>query len=241
MAGIDGICLEHFIYSHVSLVDHLTSLFNMILLHGYVPRNFGTGIIIPILKDRHGDASILENYRGITLSTILSKVLEVCIKGKLSQFLVTNDVQFGFKKGHGCHHAVYMVQNVVDYFRKRGSTVFIATLDASKAFDRVDHGCLFSKLIERGVPRCLAAVLYEWYGKLSSVVRWYDYVSKSFEVKAGVRQGGILSPILFNVYMDDLTYVLRVDGHGCFINRTFLGCIMYADDILLLSASVGGL
>jgi hypothetical protein len=133
------------------------------------------------------------------------------------------------------------VQQIVDFFRKRGSLVFIATLDASKAFDRIDHRCLFNKLNERGVPSCLTEVLSNWYSKLTAMVRWNNCLSMSFNIRAGVRQGGILSPLLFNVYMDDLSTQLSLCGSGCHINRKFVGCVMYADDILLMSASVRGL
>jgi hypothetical protein len=93
----------------------------------------------------------------------------------------------------------------------------------------------------RGIPECFVAVLSNWYSKLSSVVRWQNNLSSTFAVKSGVRQGGILSPILFNVYTDELSVWLQECGHGCVINKQFVGCVMYADDVLLISASIGGL
>ena len=72
-------------------------------------------------------------------------------------------------------------------------------------------------------------------------MRWNSVYSSEYKVFAGVRQGGILSPILFNVYVDNLIEELKHSGYGCYIGRTFFGCIMYADDLLLLSPSVNGL
>ena len=92
-------------------------------------------------------------------------------------------------------------------------------------------------MLARNVPHCFAAILRDWYSKLTSVVRWNGVLSSSFAVTCGVRQGGILSPILFNVYVDEL---MR-SGYGCYVNRTFIGCLMYADDLLLLSPTVGSM
>ena len=62
-----------------------------------------------------------------------------------------------------------------------------------------------------------------------------------FKVLSGVRQGGILSLILFNMYVDDLIEALKANGDGCDVRKCYIGCIMYADDLLLLSPSVTGL
>ena len=75
---------------------HLCNLFNLIIQHGYVPAQFGSGIIIPLIKDRLGDATKLDNYRGITLSCVISKIFEFCVSSKYGNFLTSNDLQFGF-------------------------------------------------------------------------------------------------------------------------------------------------
>ena len=94
-------------------------------------------------------------------------------------------------------------------------------------------------MLAHNIPHCFAAILRDWYSKLTSVVRWNGVLSRSFAVTCGVRQGGILSPILFNVYVDELIELLRDSSCGCCVNRTFIGCLMYADDLLLLSPTVG--
>ena len=91
------------------------------------------------------------------------------------------------------------------------------------------------------IPHCSAAILRDWYGKLTSVIRWNGVLSSSSAVTYGARQGGILSPILFNVYVDELIELLRDSGYSCYVNRTFIGCLMYADDLLVLSPTVGGM
>ena len=96
---------------------------------------------------------------------------------------------------------------------------------------------LFSKLIDRKVPICLLKVLTSWYSKCNAMVRWGSSLSRSFAVKAGVRQGCVLSPYLFAVYIDHLICALENSGHGRVIHGVYLGCIVYADDILFTSHS----
>ena len=125
--------------------------------------------------------------------------------------------------------------------RDSGSTVYFSALDASKAFDRVTHSKLFDKTIERNVPHCFIRVFHNWYSKLVSVVKWNGVFSYPFSVYCGVRQGGVLSPLLFNIYVDDLIHQLEASNYGCCVFGQFFGCIMYADDLFLLSASVTGI
>src|SRR5207244_8384946 len=80
--------------------------------------------------------------------------------------------------------------------------------------------------------------IINWYSKLSVVVRWCGYDSSPMTVPSGVRQGGILSPLLFNLYVNCILTNLRRMDKGCHIRNLFLGCMMYADDLLLISASV---
>ena len=101
-SGADGITTERLRHAHPSIVLHLKQLFNLILLHGYVPDEFGRGIIVPLLKDRHGDTGKLDNYRGITTSSVISKVFEVCVCSKFGEFLTSHVLQFGYKKNISC-------------------------------------------------------------------------------------------------------------------------------------------
>ena len=124
----------------------MCKLFNLVLQHGYVPASFGAGIIIPLVKDRLGDISKVDNYRAITVGCVISKAFELCISNKFGNFLTSHELQFGFKKDIGCANAVYVVQQIVEHFNSRGSSVYISSLDASKAFDRVNHSILFNKI-----------------------------------------------------------------------------------------------
>ena len=85
-------------------------------------------------------------------------------------------------------HMHCFLYRVVDYFSTHGSTVYMASLDASKAFDRVNHIKLFNRLIDRGLPSHVIKILINWYGKIFCTVKWKNNLSCLFSVKSGIRQ-----------------------------------------------------
>ena len=125
--------------------------------------------------------------------------------------------------------------------RSLNGCICMCFLDASKAFDRVKHSVLFSKLVRRGVPGYIVRLLCYWYDRQAMCVIWGNSLSDPFHVNNGVRQGGILSPYLFNVYMDDLSQSLNCCKTGCLSGEIMINHLMYADDLVLLSPSATGL
>ncbi len=107
--------------------------------------------LVPIPKGQK-DPTISDNYRPIALSPTVSKALEWVILLEFSQFFVTNDLQFGFKKGMSTSLCTGLLKNTISHYIHRGSNVFSCFLDASKAFDLVNHCTLFKKLMARGLP-----------------------------------------------------------------------------------------
>jgi len=126
------------------------------------------------------------------------------------------------------------------YFTAQGSQVYCVSLDASKAFDRVLHSGLFMKLANRGISLSFIKLLKYWYSHLQCAVLWKGVLGNIFNIARGVRQGGVLSPFLFAIYMAELIGQLS-SGYGLYVGNLFMGCIMYADDIMLLSCSCYGL
>ena len=206
---------EHFHHAPLVFLVRLTNLFNCMLKHAYVPKQFCQGFIVPLIKDPQGNHADMGNYRGITISPIASKLFEHSLKIVFQDYLSTSEYQFGFKRNSSTVHALHCLKQTVNYYVDNGSRVFCCFLDASKAFDRVVHAGLFLKLIDRKVPLVFLDIIVSWYGDLYCRVRWGDSFSDWFFVSAGVRQGGVLSPDFYSIYVDDLVQKLRDSLKGC--------------------------
>ena len=106
--------------------------------------------------------------------------------------------------------------------------------------DRVNHWTMFKKLLLR-VPPILVRLMLFCYRSQQICVRWGSAISISCKVLNCVRQGGIISPILFNVYIDDLSYELSKCKSGCIIDNKIVNHIAYADDLIVFCPSSNGL
>lgn len=197
--------------------------------------------MIPLVKDTQGNCCSSSNYRGITISPIISKVFEHALKKVFVDHLSTSPNQFGFKKRHSTSHAIYCLKETIDYYVNNGSRVYCSYLDASKAFDRLVHSGLFMKLLDKGFPKIFIDVIITWYDGLYCRVLWDGTFSQWFHVTAGVRQGGVLSPDFYGLYVDDLFLILESSGIGCYYVDKFAAALMYADDMALLAPSLKGL
>ena len=116
------------------------------------------------------------------------------------------------------------MKEFIDFYKKRNTTVFVTFLDASKAFDRIDHWLLYEKMTDKEIPMFIIRMLIFWYSQQMMRIRSF---SDPFKVSNGVKQGGILSPKLFNVYMDSLSIQLNSSNVG--------GKLCYTDDMCLIS------
>ena len=106
-----------------------------------VPSGFKVSYLVPIpkLKDTRTKALTCDDFRGIAISPVISKVFEYCLVGRFSNLLSPSENQFGFQKGLSCSHAVFSTRKIVDSFIRGGNTANLCSIDLSKAFDKVNH------------------------------------------------------------------------------------------------------
>ena len=154
--------------------------------------------------------------------------LQICVHGWLWSLLYTSFTNM----------CTWMAVESIVYFIRNGSEVYTCVMDMTKAFDNAKHSILFEKLIHKGIPGIYVRLLPVMCDKQYANVKWIGSVSKRFTIRNGVKQGAVLSVILFCVYIDDLFKILRKKKSGCWVHNDLFGIIGYADGTFLLSPSL---
>lgn len=239
--GCDGFSTDHLIHSGRRLHILLSLLFRMIIVHGHMPHNLLVSTIISIPKDSKASLSNVDNYRGISLFNSIAKLFDYVIIVLFGIHIKASDMQFAYKEGHSTTLCSVVYLETLHHYKNHGSNVFSCLLDASKAFDRVHYGKLFNMLLTTNLPVYIVRILFDTYIRQQSRVSWNLYFSEYFSMCNGVKQGGVLSAILFTFYIDKLLLLLEKSGIGCHINGIYTGALSYADDITLTCPSIRGL
>ena len=191
-------CIKH---APFVLCEKLSQLFKMFLMHGYVSASLMVSTLIPLVKDKLGDITSSSNYRSIALSSLILKIFDWVVLLLYGDGLTTDDLQFGFQEHVSTNMCTWMVLETINYFTNNGSEVFICVMDMKKAFDLVKQSKLFEKLLARNVPPVILRLLLDMYCKQEANVRWNNITSKTFSISNGVKQGAVLSPRLYCIYI----------------------------------------
>lgn len=240
--GHDSLSIEHLQNAGKHLPRVLAMLFTLCVSHTYLPDEMMKTMVVPIIKNRTGDASDVNNYRPISLATTVAKVLDSVLDKQLDKHISLHDAQFGFRSGHSTETAVLCLKHTVRYYTDRETPVYACFLDLSKAFDTVSYDKLWQKLYEdSSLPSELIEIFRFWYGNQRNVVKWAESLSEPYRLECGVRQGGLSSPRLFSLYVDRLIREISSTMVGCSVDGTFVNNISYADDMVLLGPSVNAL
>ena len=223
------------------LFYHISEVFKAFLVHGHVSKVLLLAALVPLVKDKLADLCTSSNYRSIAISSIFLKLLDCIILKAYGHLLKLDELQFGFQENNSTSLCSWFAFETIDHYIRKGSIVYGVLMDCTKAFDTVKHSKLFAKLLDAKVPTVVVRLLIFIYRTQMAEVRWKQFKSEEFPLRNGVRQGAILSPILFCFYMNNLFDMLRKTRSGCYVGNFFAGILGYADDLLLLSPSREGL
>ena len=233
--GYDGICAEMYRYGEeTALSILLTWLLEWMFKLGFIPKGMNISMITPIPKGNKASKDP-SDFRPISVSTTFAIVFESVTKSMISLPMHSN--QFGFKPQTSTKHAYFVVSETLKYYSSGGSRCWAISLDATKAFDKLWRKGLFYKLIGK-VPDCVWRVLFKYYECSLGAVRIDGWKSEIFRIELGVKQGGVLSPFLFNFFLNEMIEEGIKLGVGAHIYDVNVSIVGYCDDIILLSPVV---
>jgi hypothetical protein len=223
------------------LFSSLSLVIKSFLIHGHVTVFLLLATLVPIIKDKLGSINSSKNYRSIAISSLVLKLIDWIILILFGDALALDDLQFAYQPGSSTTMCTWAVVETVSYFLRNGTEVFGCLMDMTKAFDLVKHSLLFRKLIKAGLSLIFVRMLLFIYVMQSANVKWNGEVSAMFSLANGVRQGGVISAILYCFYVNDLFRILRQRSAGCWVNGYFHGIFGYSDDNFLLAPSLAAL
>ena len=233
--GLDSVSGNHLRNGSPLLLQHLQLLFQMCIDSATVPNSFCTGVVTNILK-KGKNANECGGYRPITVSSTLSKVLERLVLSEIVSKCVIDHRQFGFRKYLSCAFAHRLLKRILAKAELLGLSVYVCSVDISAAFDSVIQSAVFQTLLDAGVNTHIVAMLSYWYSNSYIRVKLgLERLSAPVKLNRGLRQGSVLSPILFNTLTSKVTK--QISG-GLSLDLCDLSLISYADDLLMLSFSL---
>ena len=244
--GIDNISYEMIACLLQTKPEILVKLFNSILKNPMIIQKWNTSMITPIHKK--GSKSNPDNYRGISLISCFSNFFCAILNQRLMKFVISRKLlsksQLGYIPGNRTSDALLILHNLIDYYCKKNKKyIYGCFVDFSKAFDTIPRNKLFQKLLNYNICGKFYDCLTMLYAKDKVCVKLGDKVTDNFRVNQGVKQGCILSPLLFNIYLADLATTIDLPENDPVIlsDEETIGCLIWADDLLLLSQSELGL
>ena len=242
--GYDCISNEMLKYSSSSMIESICKLFNLIYEAGYYPTQWSESMIKPLFKS--GSENDPSNYRGISISSCLSKLFSRILYNHLDTYIGDKDIlvdnQIGFRKSFRPSDHVYTLKSMIDKSFRNKTYLYTCFVDLRKAFDTVWREALFQKLLRYGVCGKLFNIIKAMYSEVTYSVKLQSGLTDPFSSNIGVKQGCILSPLLFNLFVNDLPNCFETEKcEPIALGDHLVNCLMYADDIVLLSNSKEGL
>ena len=205
-SGLDLILNEMMRFGQVVFTPVICKIFNDILTSGTFPESWRCNILTPIHKK--GTTTSAANYRGIAVSSNFCKLFCTILHSRLSDFCDKHEIiphiQIGYRKHCRTSDHVFVLKGLIDKYVRRGKWLYTCFVDFRAAFDSVSRKALLYKLIRLGIGGNFLSILKAMYSNVSYCIKLNGKVSTSFLSNSGVKQGCVLSPLLFNMFLSDL-------------------------------------
>ncbi len=215
--------------------------------NAYFSEAWCVGVIVPLHK--RGSIHTPSKYRSISLLSIMSKLYTSIFNNRLTYWCdVTCKIvesQAGFRREYSTIDNIFVLQSVIQrYLGKSKTKIYVFFVNFAKAFDSVKHMKLWSVLKQQGVSVKMIRLVQSIYKSVKACVKHNNAFSESFPCSVGVRQGSVLSPLLFSIFINELAVEIEQNsGPGIQLHPDImqLFLVLFADDVILLSDSIIGL
>ena len=244
--GFDCISNEMLLCLLETNPELIRTLFNSILHTPCAIEKWSISMINPLHKS--GSKMNPDNYRGISLLSCFGKYFSAILNLRLTKFAIDKNIfsksQLGFLEGSRTSDAHFILSNLIEHYcKKKSQYIYGCFVDFKKAFDCIPRHKLFQKLLDNNINGKFYDCIVCMYSNDVSCIKIGDSITPSFVTNQGVKQGCILSPTLFNIFLADIQSV--VDTTICdpvqLKENLNISCIIWADDILLMSKTEVGL
>lgn len=239
-AGVDEIRSEFLKNSGEAGILWVHRIVNIAWKSGNVPLEWSSAIIAPIHKK--GSAKDCNNYRGISLLSIVGKLYASIIERRVREIVepLLDENQCGFRPMRGCQDQIFCMRQIIEKSYEKNKDLFMCFVDLEKAYDRVPREKLFSVLSEYNINEGLLRAIQGMYKNSRAAVRIDGRISDWFNVATGLKQGCPLSPLLFVIFMDKIIKTARLGG-SINIGGNVISSLAYADDLVLMANSIADL
>lgn len=217
-------------------------LLEQIWAEGDIPKNWKT-IIVPLYK--RGEKEQVESYRGISLLCSAYKIYAEILRNRLEKETedkrILPESRSGFRRGRSTIDNIFILNHLVQREKESGKgkkdkKVFAFFVDLKAAFDNVKREVLWTIMEKKGIDKRLISRIKKIYEEMILVIRCKDVCTDKFWIWKGVRQGCVLSPLLFNLYIADIDKEINKRGiEGLAVGGNRIWTIAYADDIVILA------
>ena len=245
--GLDGIPIEIFKHAPRNVLEIIHALFSHLFENGIFPSAWTRGIIVPIHKK--GPINEPGNYRPITLLDAFGKIFTFILNSRLSEWCDQNmkipESQAGFRKGYSTVHNLFTLYGLIQRRLLRPKAkCYCIFVDFRQAFDSVSRDLLVKKLIDVGISGKMQTMLTNLNKTVKACIRQGNIISDFFNCATGLKQGCLISPIQFALFISELSNFLdRNNAYGLqlFPDIAEVKALYYADDIVIMADTIGGL
>ena len=230
--GLDGIESNFYKKATPAVLEPLTCLFNKIFETGTFPQNWKESKVAFLKKPNKTNYTAPNSYRPISLLSDASKIFERVLNQRLKYHVesqnIMHDLQFGFRNNIAAEQAAFKLANDIYSGFKSGENTTAVFLDVKNAFPSVWPDGLVYKLLQTKIPKCYTKIVHDYLQNRSSTVLIDDETKITKALTRGLPQGSVLSPILWNLFSQDLFSIAE---------RQNVKMLCYADDSVIYITS----